>query len=307
MAYVFLFPPDYQRLLIKEMASNVDQEVVIVERKITDHALDSKNIIRLDVEQFLPWAKGRSGDFWHCCHEAAVYFVARHRSIAGELSFDERCLDIVTKLKMHSFLDSLEIPVIKRIDLSKGELPTSFPVVVKPNFGFASTLVKRIASMNELRDYAEDYPKIKQDTLVGGYPEHLIPEMSAEEKDQLLIEPDLSSYRFFSIPFYVKKGELLAWFPVEGVQNNSDTISDFHWTGFDAPVQVSAPVTGKIERILERLASLAKTTTVFEVEMLVDEHSGEVYVLEFSPRMVGGEHTAIGGVGLWRSAGFPWD
>jgi hypothetical protein len=224
-----------------------------------------------------------------CCHERGVYWVAQHRAAVGTLNFHEACLRMLTKAEMAAALSAAGVGVTRKYRLADVRDPASlpYPLIAKPNFGFASTLVKRIPNVDSLRKYQEEFAELRQRSLLTEYDGFAVGCLGADLLE-VVLEPDLSRLtRFLTIPFLVRDGKLTQYFPITGLSQHRSELTDFEWTGFHTgPVRHAATA---IEKVLSRLIPvLGLTGGVYEIEALYDDAEDRLFVLEFSPRVTGG-------------------
>lgn len=233
---------------------------------------------------------------------------------AGMVGFDPELLLCATKTEMRQFLDRAGVPVPPAVTVDLGApmpAPQPPPFVIKPDFGFASQLVRRVPDELVWRDFlavAADphrWPARERfaQSIFGDRPRLL---------DRFLIEPDLSSLRFLSIPF-IYDGTCARAFVVEGAAPESSAITDFAWRRFTAPTTLHADQIAPIEQDLLCIARTARCRPgVYHAEVLWGEEGH--YFLEFSPRPTGGivpdlVHHAYGvdiddeAIGLFRGFG----
>lgn len=285
---VFVFPSRTQLEVIAREAERFAGSVVAL---VPDPAEDCGRVRVIGEAAVTGGAVDLSRARWSCCGELGVYFVSANRRRAGRLSFGPVCLDMLTKLDMlRAFCLAGVHPTPKqplRDALHAGTL--SFPCVVKPNFGFASALVKRVSSMDELRAYTRAYAEARASSLARAYGARYLAHRPQEELDEILVEPDLSAGTFLSVPFHVAAGELRGVYPVAGERVRAGAGSDYEWEGFAYPAGLGD---GELRAVRETLEGIARycalETGVFEAELLLDRETGVVRVLEFSPRITGG-------------------
>lgn len=227
----------------------------------------------------------RKKETWFCCNEAAVYFAAKYRTTLSDFHFQQICFDMLTKLEMADILDKKGIPVIPKKKIT--EFHSDYPVIAKPNFGFASTLVKKINSAYEFENYLENFNSLWKTSEIKTYQEKYFSDKKISFLKKILIEPDLSSGTFLSVPFIVKDKSVVNFFPVQGNSCQKSQSSDYSWHSFVAPADISTKIHNKIHDILNRIAlHFASHDAVFHVEIIVDA-SDNVWILEFSPRISG--------------------
>ncbi len=288
MTQVFIFPSPLQYRSIEELAVMQSCAVAAV---FSDSSTTPRSIHvqTFHIPDFLEWAEGQQGDEWFCCNELAIYFVAKHRQLAGRLPFREVCLDMLTKLDMHEELCRAGVPSLPKTPLSKLRRPLDYPVVVKPNFGFASTLVKRIKSEDELESYLAEYSSLRRVSVVASCEARYLDYYARTVLEQLLVEPDKSTGTFLSITFVVREGRLDSSWPAIGYRRECTGESHFRWAGFQAPTYLSGASREMLDETLDRLAHTFVTGNwVCSAEVILDEVDGTPWVLEFSPRVMSG-------------------
>ncbi|MEV4442378.1 hypothetical protein AB0K09_25880 [Streptomyces sp. NPDC049577] len=225
-----------------------------------------------------------------CCHESGVYWMAEHRAAVGRPNFAEVCLRMLVKTRLGAELAGLGVTVVDKIPLAgvrdRDALP--YPLVAKPDFGFASMLVKRIPDAVALADYERSYRQLRDRSLLTEYDEFIATQPDADPWG-VILEPDLTgSTLFLTVPFLVRDGELAGMFPIKGVGQRGDELTDFHWNAFHCG-DVPPGALDALDRDLRLLVKgLGLTGGVYEIEALYDERRGTLYVLEFSPRVTGG-------------------
>ena len=225
-----------------------------------------------------------------CCHERGVYWVAWHRQAVGALNFDERCLRMLTKADASRELAAAGVTVLPKRRLRPGgEVPPAgeFPLVAKPNFGFASILVKRVPDPQALERYLQDFDRLRAQSMLEVYADFAREHIGPAAYD-VVCEPDLSEQDsfFLTVPFLVQDGELRRLFPILGLDTRADRLTDFSWSRFHTgPTPPGAHEA--LARELELLvAGFGLSGGVYEIEALYA--GGRAHVLEFSPRVTGG-------------------
>ena len=288
MTRVFLFPSPLQHQLIAELAPAQSSPVVAVFTG-SKKPPSSEQVQTYLVPEFLEWMGRQPSDQWCCCNELAVYFVALHRERAGQLAFASTCLDMLTKLEMHAALCRAGVSSLPKTPLNQLKRPLSRPVIVKPNFGFASTLVQRIGSDVELDVYLSSYDQLRQQSIVAPYQLEYLSRYRAAELEQILVEPDVSTGVFLSVPFVVTDGRLASSWPVVGAQHEKTADTHFRWLGFRAPAGLTEEIRSRLDATLDALArAFTCGSLICEAEIIIDPCDGTPWVLEFSPRVTGG-------------------
>ncbi|MEV6823580.1 ATP-grasp domain-containing protein [Amycolatopsis sp. NPDC051102] len=225
-----------------------------------------------------------------CCHESGVYWVAEHRAAVGTPNFAEVCLEMLVKTKLAAVLGELGVTVVAKhkLDLVDDRAALPYPAVVKPDFGFASMLVKRVADAGGLAEYERSYRQLRERSLLAEYDRFLAGYPDADPSG-IVLEPDLSGDTLFlTVPFLVRAGELAGFFPVRGLAQRRDELTDFHWCAFGTG-GVPPEAEAALDRDLRLIAKgLRLTGGVYEIEALWEERTATLHVLEFSPRVTGG-------------------
>ncbi|MEU9132851.1 hypothetical protein AB0D08_32895 [Kitasatospora sp. NPDC048540] len=225
-----------------------------------------------------------------CCHESGVYWVAEHRAAVGSPNFAEVCLDMLVKTRLAAELGALGVTVVdkRRLDEVEDRDALSYPLIAKPDFGFASMLVKRIPDARALEEYERSYRELRERSLLTEYDDFIAAYPDADPWN-VILEPDLTrGTLFLTVPFLVRDGDLAGMFPVQGVGRRGDELTDFHWSAFhcgDVPENAANALRRDLELIIE---GLELTGGVYEIEALYDERHDTLHVLEFSPRVTGG-------------------
>lgn len=280
-----LFPSERQLHLLEDLAPHASRDVAAVVQGLNP-ARARGSLRVLSTEEALVAARSDPSAAWFCCNEHAVYFAAKHRALAPVLGFRGQCLDMLTKIDMSAGLEAAGVRVIPKTILGvQGNDCPSFPFVVKPNVGFASVLVRRIASRAELDEYCARFADNIGESLVQWYQG----EYFSASAPTVLVEPEIADGKFVSVSMCAVRGELAALFMVEGVERISNATSDYQWRKFRAPAALSPRSAGAIRQEMEKaVKAFATDHAVFEAEVLVDAVTEEPFVLEFSPRIVGG-------------------
>jgi hypothetical protein len=286
---VFIFPSPQQVATIERYAADSPTPLAVVLPSRGDDRGGPVEFFGED--EFVAWSSGRSGDRWLCCGELAVYFVAKHRDIAGELSFNPICLDMLTKLRMGEELGKAGLSVLPKQRLStlleNGRL--EFPLIVKPNFGFASALVKRIRDRAALDEYVLNCAQMWARSPIAAYQREYIGLDGPPGPDNIIVEPDCSHATFYSVPFHVRGGAVEGMYPGLGERYEGDELSDFQWRAFRVPDTIPESASRLLREDFAKLASYFELKDgVFEAEFLFDQRRERLYVLEFSPRITGG-------------------
>jgi hypothetical protein len=283
-----LFPSGAQLELVEELALLSPFEVCVVMPDVGD--VPSTTIELLRARDLIATERRRgSRDRWHCCNEHALYFVSQNRDVAGALAFDTRCLDMLTKLQMSTKLAEADVSVLPKARLDGIPLETIvYPIVAKPNFGFASILVQRLATRDALDEYIKVYAESHAESLVPWFEQTYFRAEPAEIR-QIVIEPEMVDAVFVSASLVVDSGRLRELFLVEGVKREASQTSDYQWREFRTPVALPPALFVKIRDEMQKIASrFAVRDAVFEAELLIDIVAKRVITLEFSPRIVGG-------------------
>lgn len=287
MAYIFLFPSAHQAEILEKLVQLHHKDIIIV--KSENHTQQSDEILIFSEHQFVEWRKNRLNDIWFCCNERAVYFASLHRQFINNLNFELICLDMLTKADMGNVLGKAGVPVLLKKSLKIFDEVEIFPIIVKPNFGFASALVKRITSQQELEKYTREYINFRNCSLIKSYQKDYFYNYDYKLLEEIMFEPDVSEGIFLSIPFIASPDGLIASFPVVGRKKIRTSESHFVWTEFQAPDHLPSEVRERVDRILDRLCkSFACSTSVFHAEIILDPKDSTPWVLEFSPRITGG-------------------
>ncbi|MGW4057588.1 ATP-grasp domain-containing protein [Amycolatopsis sp. NPDC004747] len=225
-----------------------------------------------------------------CCHESGVYWVAEHRAAVGTPNFAEVCLEMLVKTKLAAVLGELGVTVVAKhkLDLVEDRAALPYPAVVKPDFGFASMLVKRVADAAGLAEYERSFRRLRERSLLAGY-DRFIDGYPDADPHGIVLEPDLSGATLFlTVPFLVRAGELAGFFPVRGLAQRRDELTDFHWCAFGTG-GVPPEAQAALDRDLRLLAKgLGLNGGVYEIEALWEAGTATLHVLEFSPRVTGG-------------------
>ncbi|MEU9372566.1 hypothetical protein AB0D94_02095 [Streptomyces sp. NPDC048255] len=225
-----------------------------------------------------------------CCHESGVYWMAEHRSAVGDPNFAEVCLQMLVKTRLGAELSGLGVTVVekRKLDQVEDRAALPYPLVVKPDFGFASMLVKRVADVRALDAYERSFRQLRERSLLTEYDAFIADYPDADPRG-IVVEPDLGgSTLFLTVPFLVRDGELVGSFPIRGVGRRGDELTDFHWNAFQCG-DVSQGALAALDRDLRLLTKgLELSGGVYEIEALWDEEREVLYVLEFSPRVTGG-------------------
>lgn len=225
-----------------------------------------------------------------CSHESGVYWVAEHRRSVGRPNFAETCLRMLVKTRLAAELAAAGVTVAPKWPLrsARDPLDLPYPLVAKPNFGFASMLVKRIPDAAALSAYRRDYDRLRQRSLLTEY-DDFAGRCADADPAEVILEPDLTaSTVFLTVPFLVHDGTVAGVFPIRGEGQRRDDLTDFHWNAFRCG-EVPDGAVAALHRDLPRLVgAFGLTGGVYEVEALYDETADVLYVLEFSPRVTGG-------------------
>jgi thymidylate kinase len=244
----------------------------------------------LSAEQVAARTQAPAGARVMCGHESGVYWVAEHRRSVGQPNFAETCLRMLVKTRLAAELVNAGVTVAPKWPLPQVADPLTlpYPLVAKPNFGFASMLVKRIPDAAALSAYRRDYDRLRQRSLLTEY-DDFADRCTDADPAEVIVEPDLTaSTIFLTVPFLVHGGTIAGIFPIRGEGQRHDDLTDFHWNAFRYGEVPDGAVTA-LHRDLPRLVdAFALTGGVYEVEALYDETADVLYVLEFSPRVTGG-------------------
>ncbi len=272
---VFIFPTKKQLKYLDTM-----NKVTYVFLK-SNNAKDYKNIKVLNEE-----------DINNCtavaCSEEAVYFLANlykfgKRNIS--LQFTDECFLLIRKQEAYENFVAHGISCVNK----SVEPVYNFPFVAKPNFGFGSIMVKQIADDEDLVAYKNIFSEQMQNSAVEYYQEKYFKDIG----NYIVYEEDCSDYDFYSVPFiFDKLSDTVEEFPILGLNKFKNLqYSDYYWSSFlYNPSQLSSRLKTKIHSLLIRLAtSFCLASMVCMAELLVNEVTGDVKLVEFSPRRPGGK------------------
>lgn len=289
-ARLYLLPSARQAELIR--AEDNDPSAVILTVADAFVTVDGRTIVTEQVKRLLVEAEADRTPIL-CLNELALYVLA---AVAPgvEAGIDRRLLAVVTKSAQRAFISGAGLRVSParfltqlpdEIDVdSAADVIGQLPVVVKPDFGFASMLVRRITSPVDWRSFVEVAGRPERWPLRADYATGILgrPELL----NAFLVEPDLSGGTFLSVAF-AWDGQKSTAFPVAGLQAESSALSNFAWRQFVAPAALTPQQLAELEEDLAALARVGVTRPgVYEAELLATPN-GPVY-LEFSPRPTGG-------------------
>lgn len=224
-----------------------------------------------------------------CMNELAVYYASTLRD--HDPGFDAACFRTILKSEAAAALGSRGVATPRREVLGElpAKLPAEPPFVVKPDFGFASDLVRVIRD----RDGWIEYRTAALDAAAFPLRRRYATELFGEDADQVLrryvVEPFLEGWSMVSLPFAVAPEGAVAAYPVDGVEAGSSARSDFLWMTFSAPSAAPHGAQAVLTDLATRLRDgFSLAPGVYECELLLAQDGRSVRVLEFSPRPTGG-------------------
>lgn len=136
-------------------------------------------------------------------------------------------------------------------DFAEDSLPSEFPLIVKPRRGSASEGVKRLDSMEELRQYRE---------------------FSEHEPDELVVQALVDGREFTSSVVGTQDNELVSIVVKEAIRKEGGT------------VRGATRREPSVERACEDVFSELKPAGPMNVQQIQDERTGDVYTIEINPR-----------------------
>lgn len=259
MKKVFIFPNKEQRKFITKSSIIIDTPLSNVDF-INSNSYDYKVM---------------------CCNEEALYFFYKflNRNVIKQFSND--CLVLYDKVKAKKMYNKFRINHIQCC--SKNE----FPMVCKPNFGFASIGVKVVNNKIELNKYINEFNSI----IRGSEIDKLKDLYFSDDRIFPICEKQIKYGYFFSVPFiYNKETGNLTIFPVEGVKQSKNKTTDLYWTKFIYNEEyINKDIYNMIRDLLYKIATKFKLrSSVNMAEVIYDFETDKVYLVEFSPRIPGG-------------------
>lgn len=208
----------------------------------------------------------------------------------AEFLFTSSLLETVTKLQTQDALNRAGIPCVrKEILREKGAaLTIKFPCIVKPNYGFASLFTKVVASLEEAEAHASDYKNSVKNTPINIYLKKYIEHLGLPHIDDILLEPDLTSWKFLSVSVVVKNNSVVCVLPIVGLQNSPSEYAHFQWRRAMAGMDLPSGIKVKLEEISTRFVEYFSIKAgVFSFEALADFQTGDINVLEIEARTMG--------------------
>lgn len=223
----------------------------------------------------------------HPCSEAALYYLQSIDHLnPSYLRFSNQSLQCFYKMDLNTHFKNAGVSFLSKHAL-ESTLPTHFPVVVKPNFGFASSFVEEIASQQQLESYKADVDKKYPVSLVNTFYTKYFRSKHDRKPQAIVWEDSKSDLNFFSVPFTVNNGQLESIYPVMAI---GTLMSDQRKSGsveFTYPPNPTSYHAAKMNDTCKKLISyFSLQDGVYHSEFLSNQN--EVYLLEFSPRLTGG-------------------
>lgn len=285
---VIVSPWGKQSDAIESVAAELDHELLVVFDELTDMApLRRVTNVRLITEtEFHEHASELLDRLWFPFTQVGTYCILRTGlSESAKLPFARSAMMGTTKSLADRLLADHGLPTIDRVVPPECD----YPIVGKPNFGFASRFVRICHTPGEVAELRRQISEQYTSSMLGSYHSRyfrngdLAPDPSA-----LVFEKDLSHREFYSVSFVVSRSGEISIYPVRGIGRHKNETSDFMWR---------EGVVTRISRDLdEMLKTLAKRLTrvfgisfgVYGCEVLVDPILGDVSILEFESRPMGG-------------------
>jgi len=243
----------------------------------------------LTPEAFIASDEPEQSRRWYCDNETSVYFAARHRDRCPWLAFGQLCLNTLTKLELGHALESIQLPVLHKTPITSYCDDPDYPVVAKPNFGFASCFVKRADSRTDLQNHAARFAREWALSPLASYAMRFFPKSRESELKQLVLERCVTHATVLNAALVVHDRTLVDLHLVFGDVTEATISSDFQWRGFRYSGLVPRELHERSWRIAQSLVTFFNLSScVAEAELLYDAQSQELYVMEFSPRVIGG-------------------
>jgi len=267
MKYLFIYPNEEQLEEINKIKYN---KIIINKNKVFE--IDLKEI-NLDYKNYIIF----------CCNEEALYFSKTFLNNEINSSYNKKCLELYDKIYCDELYNSFDISHIK-----KNEVANIYPLVAKPNFGFASIGVKIINNEKEKESYLKSFDEMIINSQIN--------ELKKKYFENIIIQPVYEKKRsnvyFYSVPFvYDKNKNKVIIFPVKGVKTKQNIQTDYYWKEFVYDEsRMNTSIYNMIEELLLNVSrKLLSKSSVNMAEVFYNIESDNVELIEFSPRVPGGK------------------
>ena len=217
-----------------------------------------------------------------CCNEEALYYFHKFMNNKIEKPFSNECLSFYDKIEAKKLFRKYNINHIKCNDSSK-----KFPLIGKPNFGFASIGVKKIDNEKELVAYEKTFNNIIKNSEINNMKNIYFSDLQIKP----IYEKSIKDGYFFSVPFfYDSKKDKITIFPVEGHEQIKTNTTDLYWSKFVYDEDsINKNIYNMIEELLYQVVLNFKiNTSINMAEVMYDYEEDKINLIEFSPRVPGG-------------------
>lgn len=226
--------------------------------------------------------------------EAGIYLLNASGALAhARLSMSKAALFCITKLEQSALLSAAGVSQIDKSIVAGPHgvnLPTiGYPLVVKPNFGFASMFTKSVRTEKELIEHLEFYQAEVQNTQLHHFSSLYFESLTrGRQLDVMVAEEAYLDWDFYSVGYVVRDGAVYSVFPCRGLRKTTGKYSGFAWRAFSSIVE-QAPGLAKIlaEVGTKLVPALGVLDGVFSIEILISTKMDDYRVLEFECRPMG--------------------
>lgn len=226
--------------------------------------------------------------------EAGIYLLNASGALAhARLSMSKAALFCITKLEQSAFLSAAGVLQIDKSIVASPDgvnLPTiGYPLIVKPNFGFASMFTKSVRTSEELIEHIEFYQTEVQNTQLHHFSSLYFESLKrSRQLDVMIAEEAYLDWDFYSVGYVVRDGAVYSVFPCRGLRKTTGKYSSFAWRAFASIVEQTpgpAKILAEVGRKL--VPALSLLDGVFSIEILISTKVDDYRVLELECRPMG--------------------
>lgn len=226
--------------------------------------------------------------------EAGIYLLNASGALAHAcLSMSKAALFCITKLEQSAFLSAAGVLQIDKSIVASPDgvcLPTiGYPLIVKPNFGFASMFTKSVRTSEELIEHLEFYQAEVKNTQLHHFSSLYFESLRrSRQLDVMIAEKAYVDWDFYSVVYVVRDGSVYSVFPCRGMLKAMGKYSSFAWRAFASIVEQTpkpAMILAEVGRKL--VPALGVLGGVFSIEILISPEADDYRVLEFECRPMG--------------------
>lgn len=226
--------------------------------------------------------------------EAGIYLLNASGALAhAQLSMSNAALFCITKLEQSAFLSAADVSQVNKAIVAGPNgfsLPTiGYPLIVKPNFGFASMFTKNVRTPEELIEHLKFYQAEVHNTQLDHFASlYFEPLRRNRQLDVVIAEKAYLDWDFYSVGYIVRDGAMHSVFPCRGMRKTTGKYTNFAWRAFASITEPTPELANILAEVGKKLVpALGVIDGVFSVEILISTKADDYRVLEFECRPMG--------------------